>query len=129
MLRIHRSHLVQRNPHCHYCGRQVRPKTSTLDHITPRGQGGTDVPENLVLACRRCNQAKGNRTLLEWAADILCGAEADVWGPALFARLGRRYFPWPGFVEAIFEENQIRLPRNSGFDSARPLKTRLRVSG
>ena len=33
----------------------------TVEHIVPRGQGGSDDPENLALACARCNHQKGYR--------------------------------------------------------------------
>ncbi|RJS26130.1 HNH endonuclease [Corallococcus sp. H22C18031201] len=34
---------------------------ATLEHIIPRTAGGTNAPENLALACARCNQGKGAR--------------------------------------------------------------------
>lgn len=34
---------------------------ATIEHILPRGHGGTDAIENLALACARCNQQKGVR--------------------------------------------------------------------
>ena len=34
----------------------------TIDHIIPRGRGGQDLWENLVAACKTCNQMKGNKT-------------------------------------------------------------------
>lgn len=37
------------------------PAHATLEHIVPRGLGGTDDPENLAVACKRCNHAKGRR--------------------------------------------------------------------
>jgi hypothetical protein len=39
-----------------------------LDHLTTRSAGGADVASNLVLACRRCNSARQNMTLAQWAA-------------------------------------------------------------
>jgi 5-methylcytosine-specific restriction endonuclease McrA len=30
----------------------------TLDHVTPRSQGGSDRPENLITACYSCNSAR-----------------------------------------------------------------------
>ena len=47
---------------CQYCGEQKSAKDLTLDHILPRAQGGTTTPQNLVSACVKCNQRKGNRT-------------------------------------------------------------------
>ncbi len=48
---------------CGYCGAteaQVGVRHE-LDHFTPRCEGGGDDPENLILACHRCNQAKSGR--------------------------------------------------------------------
>ena len=56
---------------CPYCRRKLRPDERTLDHIVPKIQGGRNAEGNLVVACYRCNQAKGGRTPEQWAADIL----------------------------------------------------------
>ena len=45
-----------------YCARQFTPIQLTRDHILPTSSGGTDRWENVVCACRRCNQFKANRT-------------------------------------------------------------------
>ncbi len=47
---------------CQYCGKRKGADELTLDHITPRAQGGRSMPENLVAACVGCNNRKGNRT-------------------------------------------------------------------
>jgi 5-methylcytosine-specific restriction endonuclease McrA len=47
---------------CQYCGEQKAALDLTLDHILPRAQGGATTPQNLVAACVKCNQRKGNRT-------------------------------------------------------------------
>lgn len=47
---------------CQYCGDHKSAADLTLDHILPRAQGGATNPQNLVSACVRCNQRKGNRT-------------------------------------------------------------------
>ncbi|HKY61438.1 MAG TPA: HNH endonuclease [Gemmatimonadota bacterium] len=45
---------------CQYCGTRRGPMTT--DHIVPRALGGRDRWDNLVCACIRCNNRKGNRT-------------------------------------------------------------------
>ena len=48
--------------HCH--GPEIRghPRLGfTVEHIVPRSKGGTDEPENLGVAHRACNSAKGAR--------------------------------------------------------------------
>ena len=47
---------------CQYGGEHKHAKDLTLDHILPRAQGGESTPHNLVSACVKCNQRKGNRT-------------------------------------------------------------------
>jgi 5-methylcytosine-specific restriction endonuclease McrA len=34
----------------------------TIDHIIPKSRGGSESWENLVAACTKCNNKKGNRT-------------------------------------------------------------------
>jgi 5-methylcytosine-specific restriction endonuclease McrA len=38
----------------------------SVEHLLPRSRGGTDVPENLVVAHRSCNNEKGMLTLAEY---------------------------------------------------------------
>ena|SRR6185369_1292530 len=47
---------------CQYCGATPGREYLTLDHVIPRAQGGSNTWENLVTACRACNQRKANRT-------------------------------------------------------------------
>ena len=45
---------------CQYCGTVKGPLT--VDHIIPRTKGGKDTWDNLVSACVKCNNKKGDRT-------------------------------------------------------------------
>lgn len=47
---------------CAYCGRVVSFAEASMDHIVPQHQGGPTTWENLINACRRCNEKKANRT-------------------------------------------------------------------
>jgi 5-methylcytosine-specific restriction endonuclease McrA len=49
--------------HCLYCSRQFAAGALTRDHVVPLSRGGRDRWQNVVAACRRCNQFKGNRLL------------------------------------------------------------------
>lgn len=56
-----RKNILRRdNFKCAYCGRS--DLQLTIDHIKPKSRGGTDDWENLVTACIKCNNAKGDRT-------------------------------------------------------------------
>lgn len=52
---------------CVYCRRSGL--ALTLDHLTPRSQGGTNDATNLVTACVRCNSRR-NKTPEKWAAEL-----------------------------------------------------------
>ena len=52
--------LVRDNYECQYCGK--KSKSLTVDHIIPKFRNGQDTWENLVAACKNCNQAKGEKT-------------------------------------------------------------------
>jgi hypothetical protein len=34
----------------------------TIDHVLPLSAGGSDGTDNLALACRNCNERRGNRS-------------------------------------------------------------------
>jgi 5-methylcytosine-specific restriction endonuclease McrA len=54
---------------CVYCRRTAEASGGPLhiDHLTPKALGGEDVPQNLAMACARCNSAKTDMTLSRWA--------------------------------------------------------------
>lgn len=56
-----RKNILRRdNYKCAYCGRS--DLMLTVDHIIPKARGGSDSWENLVTACTKCNNIKGDRT-------------------------------------------------------------------
>ncbi len=58
---LSRKNILSRDEHvCQYCSEKNSPLT--IDHILPKGRGGQDTWENLVTACKSCNQKKGNKT-------------------------------------------------------------------
>lgn len=46
---------------CHLCGLYVGEDEESADHIVPVSQGGRSTVDNLALAHRHCNYARGNR--------------------------------------------------------------------
>ncbi|MDJ0775521.1 MAG: RNA-guided endonuclease IscB [Mastigocoleus sp. MO_167.B18] len=49
---------------CTYCGKKDVPLQ--IEHIYPKSKGGSNRVSNLCLACEKCNQKKGNRTVEEF---------------------------------------------------------------
>lgn len=56
-----RKNIMVRDAHtCQYCGITRGPMT--VDHVMPRTKKGPDSWENMVCACVKCNNRKGDRT-------------------------------------------------------------------
>lgn len=49
---------------CVYCGATDKPLE--IEHTTPKSRGGSNRISNLAIACRDCNQSKGNQTAEEF---------------------------------------------------------------
>jgi 5-methylcytosine-specific restriction endonuclease McrA len=60
---------VRDNYICQYCGLQT--KELTVDHVIPKVRGGETVWTNIVSACKRCNNKKGDRPLKDSGFKLL----------------------------------------------------------
>lgn len=56
---------------CQYCGKQLKPKTATIDHVVPRAKGGKNGYLNCVTACKPCNNWKSDQALSETNMQLL----------------------------------------------------------
>uniref|UniRef100_A0A7V4E329 HNH endonuclease n=1 Tax=candidate division WOR-3 bacterium TaxID=2052148 RepID=A0A7V4E329_UNCW3 len=67
---LNRKNILKRdNYQCQYCGTKEAPMT--VDHVIPKTRGGKDEWTNLVCACVKCNNKKGDRTLKEAGMKLL----------------------------------------------------------
>ena len=44
---------------CFVCGQHVEKVDATLEHVVPRGRGGSDSMSNLAISHDVCNKARG----------------------------------------------------------------------
>ena len=51
---------------CYYCNAKVPAKMLTMDHIVPVARGGKSVKNNIVTACKTCNNKKKYLLPIEW---------------------------------------------------------------
>lgn len=73
-MRPSRQAIFKRDKHlCQYCGSK---NDLTIDHVQPRSRGGDDSWENLVTACIRCNNRKGDRRPEEAGMPLRCQPKA-----------------------------------------------------
>ena len=62
-LPCHRKNVMWRDDYqCQYCAKYPVVDKLTIDHVVPRSRGGKNEWLNLVTACKKCNQKKGNKT-------------------------------------------------------------------
>lgn len=66
---------------CQYCHQKFQPKDLTLDHVVPASKGGKKSWTNVVAACRKCNQKKGNKTPDQAMMPLLKRPEVPKWLP------------------------------------------------
>tara|TARA_A100001234_G_scaffold217822_1_gene225817 strand:+ start:4695 stop:5210 length:516 start_codon:yes stop_codon:yes gene_type:complete len=60
-LRVSRRNLFIRDDYtCQYCNKRFPKGSLTIDHVTPKSAGGPKTWENIVAACRKCNQKKAD---------------------------------------------------------------------
>lgn len=81
---------------CQYCGTREGPMT--VDHIIPKTRGGKDEWTNLVCACVKCNNKKGNRTLKEAGMKLLKKPRKPTRFHLMFARTKLPDSRWKKFL-------------------------------
>lgn len=71
---------------CHYCCQFVDYGDWTIDHMQPRSRGGSNLKDNIVGACRSCNEEKGSRTVFEFVTSSLVSLNAPPQSPQATSR-------------------------------------------
>lgn len=94
---LSRKNILRRDDNqCQYCG--TKKSVMTIDHIIPKSRGGTDSWENLVAACVKCNNRKGNRTPEEAKMPLLKKPRKPHYIIFLKQYLGRSDEEWKQFL-------------------------------
>ena len=73
---------------CQYCGVRFSKSHLTLDHVIPIVQGGKKCWENIVTACKPCNQKKGGRTPVQASMHLVRKPKQPAWLPAANLQMG-----------------------------------------
>jgi hypothetical protein len=55
---------------CAWCGAEVWRRDLTLEHVLPRSGGGITTDDNALVACRRCNRARGSRPVVAYVRSL-----------------------------------------------------------
>lgn len=79
---------IRDNYTCQYCAVKFNYKELTIDHVLPASKGGPKTWTNVVTACRRCNQAKADRTPEKAKMPLLKPPRAPQWLPVVEFTIG-----------------------------------------
>lgn len=74
--------------YCQYCGKKFNKSHLTLDHVIPIVQGGKKCWENIVTACKTCNQRKGGRTPPQAGMQLIRKPKQPGWLPTVNLQMG-----------------------------------------
>jgi len=78
---------------CQYCGEKFGRSHLTLDHVIPIVQGGGKSWENIVTACKPCNQRKGGRTPAQANMNLIKRPKRPKWLPSTTLQVGATITP------------------------------------
>jgi 5-methylcytosine-specific restriction endonuclease McrA len=97
------------NNQCQYCGRKFPTTELSLDHVTPRSQGGLSTWENIVCACVACNVRKGGRTPKQAHMSLIRKPEKPKRSPLLNQKLTlSKYQSWRTFLENAYWSVELK---------------------
>jgi 5-methylcytosine-specific restriction endonuclease McrA len=89
IVRFSRANIFIRDTNkCQYCGGQFAKTHLTLDHVIPIVQGGKKCWENIVTACKPCNQRKGGRTPQQANMALVRRPRRPTWLPSATFHMG-----------------------------------------
>ncbi|MGK5082833.1 HNH endonuclease [Bdellovibrionota bacterium FG-1] len=89
IVRFSRINIFLRDNHvCQYCGVNFPKSHLTLDHVIPIVQGGQTNWQNIVTACKPCNQQKGGRTPLQANMKLIRKPKQPQWLPRASLHFG-----------------------------------------
>lgn len=109
-VKLNRRNLFARDRnHCQYCGSHFPTSELSIDHVTPKSQGGGDTWENLVCACIRCNAKKGGRTPKQANMKLITPPKQPRRNPLISMRMGHeRYASWKHFLDNAYWSVELR---------------------
>jgi 5-methylcytosine-specific restriction endonuclease McrA len=97
------------NNQCQYCGKRFPTSELSLDHVSPRSQGGIASWENIVCACVSCNVKKGGRTPKEAHMHLIRKPEKPKRSPLLNLKLSnRKYQSWKSFLDNAYWSVELK---------------------
>ncbi len=94
---------------CQYCGKASPTSELSLDHVTPRSQGGQSTWDNLVCCCVTCNSKKGGRTPDQAHMPLVRTPAKPKRNPVVNLRVGHdKYASWRAFLDNAYWSVELK---------------------
>jgi len=88
---------------CQYCNRRFSTSELSLDHVTPRSQGGSATWSNIVCCCLKCNVRKGGRTPAQANMKLVRTPIKPRRSPMVSIKLSNsKYHSWKQFLDQAY---------------------------
>jgi len=103
VIRFSRANVYARDEHrCQYCYRKYPEGELTLDHVFPAVRGGKKTWVNIVTACMKCNQKKGNKTPEEAGLILFKKPDTPNWIPGILfsAKISTAPVLWMPYLQS-----------------------------
>lgn len=109
-VKLNRRNLFARDHNvCQYCGRRFPTSELSVDHVTPRSQGGTTCWENVVCACVKCNVRKGGRTPDQAHMHLITRPKRPRRSPVVTIKLSdAKYASWKQFLDFAYWNVELK---------------------
>lgn len=95
---VRKNILLRDNFHCQYCGNRFKEEELTIDHVIPCSKGGQTTWDNVVAACRECNQLKGSHMPEDAPVKLLRPPKAPSYHSIIKKKIGNANSKWKEYL-------------------------------
>lgn len=111
-VKLTRRNIFERDHYtCQYCGKTFSKKHVELniEHVIPKSKGGKNSWSNLVTACVKCNQRKGDKTPKQAGMELIQKPVKPKSDFGIKVKLGKkRYSDWDMFVSDLYYNTELK---------------------
>ena len=90
--------LIRDENRCQYCTNQFREHDLTIDHVIPRSKGGNTAWDNVVAACKPCNQRKKDYLIENCSLNLLREPKKPSYRSIIKKRIGNANLKWKEYL-------------------------------
>ena len=90
--------LVRDENRCQYCAKYFREADLTLDHVIPKSKGGISQWNNLVAACKPCNQKKRDYLVENAPVSLIQRPKKPTYRSIIKKRIGEVNLKWKEYL-------------------------------